>query len=170
MRESADHDKLLVNQRDARHAAYDLARVLVLRAPDLLAGDAALHHHAVLLYGDSRRFGVLLARGRDHSRAEFVGSRLHIYKEQGVGASGVDGECLLAVAQIGHRERIIALAGQFEAEQAFIVCERGASDLWQREGCADERVARFPVNDFSFQAESGCTQRQCNEQEGQQSP
>ena len=78
MRESADHDKLLVNQRDARHAAYDLARVLVLRAPDLLAGDAAMHHHAVLLYRDSRRFGALLARGRDHSRAELVGSRLHI--------------------------------------------------------------------------------------------
>ena len=93
-----------------------------------------------------------------------------IYKEQGVSAGGVDGECLLAVAQIGDRARIIALAGQFEAEQAFIVGQRGASDLWQREGCADERVARFPVNDFSFQAESGCTQRQCNEQEGQQSP
>ena len=124
----------------------------------------------MLLYRDSRRFGALLARGRDHSRAELVGSRLHIYKEQGIGAGGVDGECLLAVAQIGHRERIIALAGQFEAEQALIVGQRGASDLWLCEGSTDERVARFPVNDFSFQAESGCTQGQCNEQEGQQSP
>ena len=67
LRQSAHHHKLLVDDRDAGHAAYHLRRIFVLCARYQLCRDAALHHEAAALGVDLRHLAVATrCRGHRH--------------------------------------------------------------------------------------------------------
>ena len=80
--ESAHHDELLVDDAHTRNAAYHLARILVLRALDVLFRYAGHSHMCLLLFAHQGCLSVVacLARHADNSQCGVVLQQVNVQR------------------------------------------------------------------------------------------
>ena len=127
LRESAHHDELVLNQADARDAAYHLAGIAILCPLDFLCGDvvdnnvalACSRYHGVcripslgLHHPRLAQHLVIGLKGNDHARGVALHTRTHI----------VQGEC--RIAKVAYREGVTALFEMTQSKASVVIGKR----------------------------------------------
>ena len=162
LRESANHDKFLVNNRDAWHTANHFRGILVLRTLNLLRGDTALHHKTVALNGHHSRFGIAGSLTRDRCHSQKVVGKAHRHDQERIGMLAVKSAFFLGVGNIVESEvKGLPLARAFQLEAARFVRCQSLVGFFHLDSCAQQTFACFCINHATANGLRGKRQSQC---------